>query len=225
MGVILFLGAISSGRPVRNSLILLVVVLGGYLSIPRDNFERLDTMSNLSEDESAAGRFANWDLSWQEALEHPLVGVGPDNHVRYNNDVVKPDVQVRSAHSVYFQVLGELGFPGLALFLLFFWVGFWSLFRTWRQMIPLLEKHPDLTWVHDLAFWMVCGCIGYMLGAGLLNMLYIEFPWYAMMYGSMLLPLVNKELAARQAGPGLNDEEGDSEFQGEMVVANEANQP
>jgi hypothetical protein len=28
-------------------------------------------------------------------------------------------------------------------------------------------------------------------------MLYIEFPWYAIFYGSMLRPLVDRELAAR----------------------------
>jgi O-antigen ligase len=182
-------------------------------------------VSDLSADVSAEGRFENWDLAWQEALEHPLVGVGPDNHVPYNNRVVHPYVQVRVAHNVYLQILGELGFPGLMFYLMFMCVGFWSLFKTWRTMVPVVIDHPDLTWVRDTAFWMVCGYVGYILGAGLLNMLYIEFPWYAIFYGNMLLPLVNQELAARQSRSESTEEEGSNELPGEAVVANDAKQP
>jgi hypothetical protein len=32
-------------------------------------------------------------------------------------------------------------------------------------------------------------------------MLYIEFPWYAIFYGSMLLPLVEQELSERERIP------------------------
>ena len=112
-------------------------------------------------------------------------------------------MQVRVAHSVYLQVLGEQGFPGLALYLMFVFMGLWTLFRTWRTMIPVVKIHPDLTWVRDTAFWMVCGYVGYSLGAGLLNMLYIEFPWYAIFYGSMLRPLAILELEKRrEVDPG-----------------------
>lgn len=198
MAVILFLGSILSSRPFRNIAIFMTVVLAGYIAIPAENFERLTTITNLSEDVSAEGRFENWRLAWQEALEHPLVGVGLENHIPYNTDVVQPAVQVRVAHSTYLQILGELGFPALVFYLTFIWMGFWSLVRTWRTMIPVAEKHPDLVWVRDTAFWMVCGYVGYTFGAALLNMLYIEFPWYAIFYGSMLLPLVENELSKRE---------------------------
>jgi probable O-glycosylation ligase (exosortase A-associated) len=201
MGVILLMGSILSNRPFRNTFIFIAFVVAGYMAIPAENFERLTTVSNLSEDVSAEGRFQNWSLAWQEALEHPLVGVGLENHIPYNTEVVQPAVQVRVAHSVYFQILGELGFPALILFLIFILMGLWSLVRTWRHMIPVAEKHPDLVWVRNTAFWMVCGYVGYSLGAGLLNMLYIEFPWYAIFYGSMLLPLVEQELQKRERIP------------------------
>lgn len=64
-------------------------------------------------------------------------------------------------------------------------------------MIPIAKAHPDLAWVRDMAFWLTCGYLGYIFGSALLNMLYIEFPWYAIFYGSMLRPLVDRELAAR----------------------------
>ena len=197
VGIILFCGAILSDRPARNVFLLMVVVAGAYIAIPSEYFERLSTLGNLELDESAQGRFENWDLAWRAALENPIFGVGPENHMAYNA-ALQPGVTIRVAHSIYFQVLGELGFVGLGLYLLFVWIGLKTLYRTWREMIPVVESHPDLAWVRDTAFWLTCGYVGYIFGSALLNMLYIEFPWYAIFYGTMLLPLVNRELAARQ---------------------------
>lgn len=198
LGLIMLLGALFSGRPLRNTLFLIVLGSVAYLVIPSESFDRLGTITTLSEDASAVGRFENWELAWREALEFPLLGVGPENHLPYNHSI-SPGVQVRVAHSVYFQVLGELGFPGLLLYLAFVWIGLRSLFRTWRFMVPVAKTHPDLAWVRDMGYWLTCGYVGYIFGSGLLNMFFIEFPWYAVFYGTMLKPLAEKELLARKA--------------------------
>jgi len=201
LAVILVLGASLSHRPLRNLAILLSLAGIGYLVVPSEYFDRLSTFGELTADESARGRFENWDLSWQEALRFPFLGVGPENHVRYNH-AIAPDVKVRVAHSVYFQVLGELGFPGLFLYLIFAVMGLRSLFKTWRMMVPLVSRYPDLAWVHDTAYWLFCGYVGYLLGSAFLNMLWIEFPWYAIFYGTMLRRLTEAELARRSGSAG-----------------------
>ncbi len=197
VGIILLSGSIFSGRPIRNVLLLVILAAGAYLAIPSQYFERLSTVGNLSLDESMTGRFENWDLAWQTALENPIFGVGPENHMAYNR-ALRPYVELRVAHSVYFQVMGEFGFVGLGLYLLFVWTGLGALYKTWRAMIPVVDSNPDLAWVRDMAFWLTCGYIGFIFGSAFINTLYIEFPWYAIFYGAMLQPLVNRELAARQ---------------------------
>jgi len=197
VGIILLVGSLFSDRPIRNVFLLFVFVAAAVIAIPSEYFERLSTLENLSVDESAQGRFENWELAWQSALENPIFGVGPENHMAYNA-AYRHGVRIRVAHSIYFQVLGELGFVGLALYLLFVWIGLSTLYKTWRAMIPVAKSHPDLAWVRDTAYWLTCGYVGYVFGSALLNMLYIEFPWYAVFYGTMLQPLVNRELAERQ---------------------------
>lgn len=197
LGITLFLASLISGKPIRNLLLLLLIVYVGYQFIPSDYFDRFSTLENIEADTSAIGRFENWELSWNEALKYPFFGVGPDNHIPYNK-LIQSKVQVRVAHSVYFQILGELGFVGLGLYLWFVSLGLWIFFRTWRAMIPVAISNPDLAWVRDVALWMMCGYVGYIFGSGFLNMLYIEFPWYVVFYGSMLWPLVNQELARRK---------------------------
>lgn len=197
MGIILFLGSFLSKKPVRNLCILFSLIFIGYLFIPSSYFDRLSTLQDIENDVSTKGRFENWVLSWNEALAHPFFGVGPDNHILYNKSLY-PEVKIRVAHSIYFQILGELGFVGLTAYLCFVILGVLILYRTWRYMVITSIEYPDLLWVRDIAFWMFCGYLGYSCGAGFLNMLYIEFPWYVIFYGSMLKPLVEKELDNRK---------------------------
>lgn len=190
--IIMVAGSLLSGKPLRSALIATVVISSFAWFVPEHYFERLSTLESLDQDESFAGRIENWMLAWRAALDNPLFGVGLDNHLAYYR-AIQPGVQVRVAHSVYFQVLGELGFPGLMLYLCFSGLGLVTLFKTWRALVPIAAAHSELAWTRDLAFWMTCGYFGYIFGAGFLNMLYIEFPWYVVFYGSMLWSLVDKD--------------------------------
>jgi O-antigen ligase len=199
--VILLVAAVLSHRPIRNLTALLTGLAIAYALIPDRYLERMSTLSDIRSDTSAMGRVENWALAWRQAVAHPVFGVGPENHIPYNLSL-NPDVQVRVAHSVYFQVLGELGFPGLVLYLALYLLALRTLFKTWRTLKAVVRVHTDLVWARDLAFWMTCGLTGYLFGASLLNMFWIEFPWYAAFYGIILGSLVRLELAARSKGGG-----------------------
>lgn len=204
LGIIFLVSNVLSGKKFKGALIATVVLTAGYMLIPAENFERMGTLRNIESDDSAMGRVENWRLSFQEAVRNPMFGVGPDNHIPYNRSL-GVGVQVRVAHSVYFQVMGELGFLGFTLYMIFVFMAIGMLWRSWRYLKGVARQHPDLAWAEDLCFWTFCGYIGYSVGAGLLNMFYIEFPWYVVFYMSMLMPFVQKEIKSRslvtQAGP------------------------
>lgn len=185
LGLLFVLVSLFGPRPIRSLLVLIVVAALGYWLIPDNYFDRLDTLSDLRADESAMGRVENWTLAWEAAVHHPFFGVGPNNHIAYNHALF-PEVQVRVAHSVYFQVLGELGFVGLFLYLWFMFLVFRSLGGVLRDARQGQANSADVIFVRSLAFWLLCGFGAYSVGAGLLNMLYIEFPWYLAFYGTML---------------------------------------
>ncbi len=191
--IIGLIAALQSGRAVRNVFALLMACVVLYAALPSSYFDRVETLSDVRADTSAMGRLENWRLSLDEALENPAFGVGPDNHMLYNK-AKGTDVVVRVAHSVYFQILGENGFPGLLLYALFLLVSISSIYRCWRLAQSAQTTRPDLRWVRDLSFALFCAFVAYSFGAGLLNMLYIEFPWDMLLLGSMLLPLLREEL-------------------------------
>ena len=81
-------------------------------------FARMSTLANVEEDGSAQGRITAWKAGTNMMLSNPLLGVGagnfPNNYTRFapGADGVG---RWKTAHSIYFLILGELGLPGLAL--------------------------------------------------------------------------------------------------------------
>jgi O-antigen ligase len=174
------------------------------MAIPATYFERLNTFENIEEDHSAMARIHFWILSYHQAVENPIFGIGLDNHQDYNEEMMPTllgDEPNHVAHSVYFQVLAETGFVGLAIYLgLAFWT-FGVLHGAYRTARRARKTRPDLAWVEPVAFWMRNGWAGYMFGSAFLNMLPIDFPWYFMWYAHILPWVLKRELKRVEPAP------------------------
>jgi probable O-glycosylation ligase (exosortase A-associated) len=115
---------------------LLAALSIGFIFMPDSWHERMATIIDYQGDASAEGRLTAWSYGYQKALEKPLLGGGYEAFLGH----------VRSAHSIYFQVLGEHGFVGLAFYLLFLGASFLLAGSVARRA----AEHPDLIWAKDL---------------------------------------------------------------------------
>jgi probable O-glycosylation ligase (exosortase A-associated) len=120
------------------------------------------------------GRIYAWHGAWNVSTDR-LLGGGFEYPL---NETIaakySPSGQTLVAHSIYFQVLGEHGFIGLGLFLMF-----WSL--VWRQCTLLrrsTRSAPDLKWAHSLASMTHVSLVGYAVGGAFLNLAYWDMPYY-----------------------------------------------
>jgi probable O-glycosylation ligase (exosortase A-associated) len=96
--------------------VLVAAVAIGLLFAPAAWRDRMDPGSAV--DSSAQERFNAWMFSWRLACDYPIAGGGfetfsPELFQRYATNVR----DVRGPHSIYFGVLAEHGFVGLALYL------------------------------------------------------------------------------------------------------------
>ena len=125
----------------RRMLYLGAAALLGLAAIPflPSSFTaRMETIQTLEADQSAGTRLAVWAWTWDYAKSHPLgggFGAYRSNRIQVRTVSAQTagDVQVitaqteadeaRAYHSSYFEMLGEQGFPGLALFLLLHGIG------------------------------------------------------------------------------------------------------
>lgn len=169
---------------------------------PAHWFERMDTIQSADEDASFMGRVTAWKRASAIALENPVFGGGYHagqgggalyEQFRHKQGLLgfveTPDTGYAAAsHSIYFEVLGDLGFLGLFIFLACI---FYS-FVLWRKVRALASKDPHLLWAAELSNLVAAGVVVYAVSGALLSAAYFELPYYMMMLMQVLFTLVHQ---------------------------------
>jgi len=189
--MLLFLGA-KSQHPFRFTLLLLVSVSVAVALMPDSWTERMDTIGNYQQDESAMSRLWTWQTLWNAAVDRPLVGAGfkADALVVFTRyaptggqwEMFSDFTRVWVAHSIYFQMLGEHGFVGLGLYLAL-WTTVW--FRCGRVGRRARQVPSLASWMPLLMRMTQVSLIGFAVGGAFLSLAYLDLPFYYM--GYMLL--------------------------------------
>lgn len=195
----------------RRKLLPILGVLAGCVLIvalaPESWYQRLDTINEAGQDGSFMGRVVVWKMSTLIALDRPLLGAGPHG-VQYLpvwnayrpflpqlNFITTPppDVVPHAAHSTWFEILGDFGFPGLILFVAILAVALLSC----RRIAKVERQHPDLAWASDMARMMQITLVLYAVTTSALSMGYYEGYWIVIAVLSRLNRTVRQELAAK----------------------------
>ncbi len=169
----------------------------GVMSIPflpESYTNRMETLENVEADESAATRLAVWRWTIDYVKEHPFGGgfdvylvnrltydladdgKKEDWEIEYDTDTKGPTEVIdegRAFHSSYFEMLGEQGFPGLALWLTIHFGGVWRM-EVLRRRYKNTRKESEL-WVAPLAVALQNGHIIYLVGALFVGIAYQPF--------------------------------------------------
>lgn len=186
VGMVFFLG-VKGRHPIRITLMLAVGLAIAINFMPDTWTERMETIGSYEQDTSAMSRIWSWKTYWAAALDRPLVGVGfgadnPAVFARYAPRGGEYQVfagLVYVAHSIYFQILGEHGFVGLALFLAL-GVATW---RTAGRVARATAADAEFgTWMPTLMRMVQVSLIGYGIGGAFLNLAYLDVPYYVLAF-------------------------------------------
>jgi probable O-glycosylation ligase (exosortase A-associated) len=191
---------------------LMVATVGTllYAFAPANYSDRVNSIDDINADSSVLARVNAWKVSLAVALDNPLTGGG--FHAVQRVEVwsrYKPAAEAitfpetppidnfaRAAHSIYFEVLGDLGFTGLFVF------GLIILFalRNTSQVRKLARLHPSQAWAGDLAQMMQISIILYCVCGAALSMAYWEGFYIFVALTSRLQRTVLQAIAAEEAG-------------------------
>lgn len=158
--------------------VAIVVAAIAFLSFMPDTWSsRMSTIKTYEQDESAMGRVNAWWVAFNLAKEMPMgVGFNParaDVFARYAPD----PTAIHAAHSIYFQIMGNHGFIGLAIWLAIWWA-------TWRNT-AWLRKHakgiPQAQWAADLGAMCQVTLVGFLVGGAFLSLAYFDLPYNIML--------------------------------------------
>jgi probable O-glycosylation ligase (exosortase A-associated) len=171
-----------------------IVVLYAYQFMPQSYFSRIDTIQNASTDSSFQGRLDAWHVAYGYAKDHFPFGAGfsgleqqPQIFNKY-----EPGKDTHAAHSIFFQVLGDNGFVGLAIYLLILAVCFWN-----SVVIRHKAKNtPELSWMYDLSGMLQLTLVAFCVGGSALSMAYYDVLFIAAALLSTMRDLVDERLIA-----------------------------
>lgn len=181
---LLALGVVGAGvwlkgkRKVLLAVLLAFVGIGIVVTAPAAWWERMSTISETTKEGSIMVRLRVWEWTLNMVSERPVGG----GFEAYRKDrIVLPDadgkerVEVgRAFHSTFFEVLGEHGWFGLALFLSLLGLSFKTLRRLARQTRDIAH----LKWVHDFASALQVSLLAMLTCGAFVSIGFLPFFYY-----------------------------------------------
>ncbi|MFQ5850241.1 MAG: O-antigen ligase family protein [Candidatus Binatia bacterium] len=129
--IVLLLLLVRTGKKKVAFLVCGMMVLVVVAFAPSRAFERLKTVVDYDIESSAKTRLWFYESSLRMMSERVVTGVGIGAWpTAYAADFRHPEDDTRrwpDAHSTYFQIMGELGIPGITVYLFMLYVAFRSL--------------------------------------------------------------------------------------------------
>jgi putative inorganic carbon (HCO3(-)) transporter len=205
-GALVTLVVAGSVYAIRSRGGVVLVILGGLLAsaapsiMPGKWMERMSTIQTYDADASFNGRVAAWRTSYEIASQRPLGG---------GFSAVKLDevarmfpaegglTMGRAAHSIYFEVLGDHGFIGLALYLLVIAAALLNTF----QVLALARRRPDLAWASQLARMLQVSIVAFLVGGSALSMAYYDGVLIILALTVAVLRVAREPARAEQTSP------------------------
>ena len=163
--------------------------------LPESFTKRMDTLNEVNADESASTRLAVWKWTLDYVGDHPFGG-GFDayrgNSFRYEartsskfdpnaptahepGTTIVIEDKGRAYHSAYFEMLGEQGWPGLAIWLFIHLTGLLRMEMLFRRYKGAARE--DGGWIAGLATALQQANVIYLIGAGFIGVAYLSFAY------------------------------------------------
>ncbi|MGH6914234.1 MAG: putative O-glycosylation ligase, exosortase A system-associated, partial [Geminicoccales bacterium] len=114
LGVTLVALALKSRHRMRLALLAGIALAAAVHLMPEYWHARVASIADYEDDASAQARLQSWRYALEVARDSPVAGGGFEI---FRGNEAPGQAGYRSAHSIYFEVLGEHGYVGLVIFL------------------------------------------------------------------------------------------------------------
>ena len=182
IGLLALLSIRTVKRKIPYLMMLAVLGLAAVPFLPSTFTNRMNTIKTYDADTSALTRIAVWQWTIDYAERHPFGGgfnAYLGNHIRFDVKSAGDDAgarvsvdQGRAYHSAYFEMLGEQGYVGLALWLAINLIGVVRM-----EILRRRYRDPDgdFAWAGPLAAALQTGHLVYLLGAAFIAIAFQPF--------------------------------------------------
>ncbi|HEV2149933.1 MAG TPA: O-antigen ligase family protein [Longimicrobiaceae bacterium] len=158
--------------------------------------EQKERFRSAGEDETSTTRITYWKHGLEIAADHPVLGIGYANWLPYYKSYYNPAGQL--PHNIFIEAVAELGYLGLAAFVLLIGATFVVNFKTRKVLRTLPGDHAFL---HQMAHGLDGALIGFLGSGFFVTVLYYPFFWINLaMTVALHVCAVNKAREIRAGG-------------------------
>ncbi|MDP2431396.1 MAG: putative O-glycosylation ligase, exosortase A system-associated [Pseudomonadota bacterium] len=170
-----------------------VLIIGSIM--PQAWYDRMNSIQSYEQDNSSLGRINAWWTAFHVAKGN-ITGGGfdmfrPATFARY---APEPE-RVHDVHSIYFEVMGEQGFIGFAMFMM---LGLMTWMRC-NRIMRICKRDPARKWAADLAAMVQVSMVGYATAGAFLGLGYFDLYYHLIAITVMTWILIHQEQAAPPA--------------------------
>jgi putative inorganic carbon (HCO3(-)) transporter len=200
MGTVTFL---RSRAKLAMGVLIVAVGLSAYAFAPPQWFNRMESIETYEQDSSAMSRIYMWQVGLQIAEEYPLFGGGfkrtiyPETVNSFLHGIPRLTAR-RDLHSIWFVVLSEHAWIGLALFLAI--AGCSWINCSW--LVRQSRGRTDLVWANLLGRMGQATLVGYWAGGTFLSQAYLDEYWCVIFIFDAARRVVSREIARTAASYG-----------------------
>jgi O-antigen ligase len=167
-----------------NILLVLTILIGVASYIPNQYMARMKTMVDLisgrmdpREEISIRTRASAYLVGFRMFIDHPFLGVGMHNFSKQYQDYARqigldPYAKEWAPHSLYLEVLSEMGLLGFISFSLILWTMFKRTWQAWKLFLSIgLKEYAAIV------AGVGAGLIGYFTAGLFLQNSYSRYFW------------------------------------------------
>lgn len=192
LGALLWLT--SRRKVVLGVAIMALVSVGSLLTTDRW-LDRMTTIQGYQQDHSAMSRIAVWSWTLEFVSENPFGG-GFGSY-RINQFVIPApempggqlEIRARAFHSIYFEVLGEHGYVGAAIYGLIIV----AMFANFRRVATAKDESPEALWSAGLSRALTISALVYLAGGAFIGIAFQPFLYYLVAASISMRELVHRE--------------------------------
>jgi putative inorganic carbon (HCO3(-)) transporter len=172
LAAVLFAISMKSRYKLISAFLVAMTFFAVITFAPPQWMNRMSGMARGGVDMSGQQRLVSWGTSWNFALDYPITGGSfnalPDVEIfqRYQNEPLPGGFLSSGPHSIYFQVLEEQGFVGLALYLLL-------VACCWASLVNLRRKaqrSSSAQWVVPYTHMIEVSLFGFLVSGAFLGL-------------------------------------------------------
>ncbi len=169
-GTAVFLWMFLKGKHLIRGMLILVTIAGFiYMILPEEQKARFEA---AGEDKTSLSRIERWEKGLKMAEMYPLLGVGFENWSIADRTIFQGGGG--ESHNIFIECMSELGYTGLAVFVLMI---LYTLINNYRTRKIAQEQLGGNRFFYYMAHGLDGSLVGYLVSGFFVTVLYYPYFW------------------------------------------------